>query len=183
MQLSYRQLPNLLSILRILLTPVIICCLYQNIDFWYNMAAFVFILACLTDYFDGYLARKYHLKSAFGKLMDPVADKVLVNSILVMLIALKYLDPFIVILFIIRDTLVQGVRSVAASENLIIEAVNTGKWKTTLQMAGIIAMLVRIPPLMLHNIGYALLWGAVILSLISGYQYVHCYYLHQKTKN
>ncbi len=168
------QLPNFLTILRMLLTPVIIFCLYHGTDFWSNMAVCFFAIASLTDYFDGFLARKYQLKSAFGQLLDPVADKILVNSVLIMLIG--QLDVFIVIILIIRDILVQGVRSCAAAENLIIPAIHTGKWKTVFQMAGLMTIMIKLPfTLPLYEIGYGLLCVSVVLSLISGYQYCHQY--------
>ena len=173
----YKNLPNFLTILRILLTPVIVVCLYFETGFWNNIAVLFFIIASITDYFDGFLARKYQLKSIFGQLIDPVADKILVNSVLIMLVGSGQLDVFIVIVFMIRDTLVQGVRSCAAAENLIIEAVVIGKWKTLLQMIGLVAIIINLPiALPLYEIGYSLLCVSVVLSLISGYQYCSYYY-------
>ena len=163
--------------MRILLTPVIVVCLYFETGFWNNIAVLFFIIASITDYFDGFLARKYQFKSTFGQLIDPVADKILVNSVLIMLVGSGQLDVFIVLVFMIRDTLVQGVRSCAAAENLIIEAVVIGKWKTLLQMIGLIAIIVYLPiALPLYEIGYGLLCLSVVLSLVSGYQYCSYYY-------
>ena len=182
---SYKNLPNFLTIMRILLTPVIILCLYFETSFWHNMAVLFFIIASITDYFDGFLARKYQLKSTFGQLIDPVADKILVNSVLIMLVGSGQLDVFIVIIFMIRDTLVQGVRSCAAAENLIIEAVVIGKWKTLLQMIGLVAIIIDLPftAVPLYNIGYGLLCLSVILSLVSGYQYCSYYYKNTLKKS
>ncbi len=181
----YKNLPNSLTIMRILLTPVIVVCLYFETGFWNNIAVFFFIMASITDYFDGYLARRYQLKSTFGQLIDPVADKILINSVLIMLVALGQLDAAIVIVFMIRDTFVQGVRSCAAAENLIIEAVVIGKWKTLFQMIGLVAIIINLPfiTLPLYQIGYGLLCLSVILSLISGYQYCFCYYKNTFKKN
>ena len=184
MSFSYQKLPNFLTIVRILLTPVVIFCLYYETDFLNNIAVIFFIIASITDYFDGYLARKYELKSTFGQLMDPIADKVLVNSVLIMLTSLGQVNVLIVITFIIRDTFVQGVRTCAAIENLVIEAVTIGKWKTALQITGLVAIIVKVPSaaLSLYEIGYGLLCLSVILSLISGYQYCHHYYQHCLSK-
>lgn len=184
MTFSYKKLPNLLTIIRILLTPVVIFCLYCKTDFLNNIAAIFFIIASITDYFDGYLARKYQLKSTFGQLMDPIADKILINSVLIILTSLGQVDALIVIVFMIRDTLVQGVRACAAIENLIIEAVTTGKWKTMLQMIGLVAIMIKAPLTTwpLYEIGYGLLCLSVILSFISGYQYCHYYYQHCLSK-
>lgn len=173
----YKNLPNFLTVMRILLTPVIIACLYFETGFWNNMAVVFFVIASLTDYFDGYLARKYQLKSTFGQLIDPVADKILINSVLIMLVASKQLDAFVVIVFMVRDTFVQGIRAYAALENLVIEAVIIGKWKTVFQMIGLVAIIVDLPiALPLDGIGYGLLCIGVVLSLISGYQYCFYYY-------
>ena len=181
----YKNLPNFLTVVRILLTPVIVTCLYFATGFWNNIAVLLFIIASITDYFDGYLARKYQLKSKFGQLIDPVADKILINSVLIMLVASGQLDAIIVIVFMIRDTLVQGVRSCAAAENLIIEAVIIGKWKTLFQMIGLVAIIIDWPfiTLPLYQIGYGLLCLSVILSLISGYQYCFYYYKNTLKKN
>jgi CDP-diacylglycerol--glycerol-3-phosphate 3-phosphatidyltransferase len=138
------------------------------------VAAGLFILASITDYFDGYLARKLNAQSILGKLVDPVADKILVTSTLVMMIPTRGLSPILVILLLSRDTLIGGLRAVAASENIIIAASPLGKWKTALQMVAIPAALINTPVfgVPLREIGDVGLWFSVVLSFISGFDYL-----------
>ena len=144
------------------------------------LAAAAFIAASVTDYYDGYWARKYNSVSSLGKLLDPMADKLLVSSVLIMLIPTTAVSPLMVVLLLGRDTVVSGLRSFAAAEGHIISAGPLGKWKTALQM-------VAIPALLIHDLfgfpvgvlGYWILWMTVVLSLVSGAQYLYGYF---KTK-
>lgn len=138
------------------------------------VAAALFIFASLTDYLDGSLARKFQVESVVGKFMDPVADKILVSSTLVMLIPSGRLDPFMVIILLSRDTLISGLRSIAATQNRVIAAGTVGKWKTAWQMIAIPAVLIREPlfGIPIYEIGYGILWISVVLSVYSGAQYV-----------
>jgi CDP-diacylglycerol--glycerol-3-phosphate 3-phosphatidyltransferase len=157
-------------------------CLFPTEAVFGYLAAALFILASLTDWWDGYFARKYDAVSNFGKFMDPIADKILVSSTLIMLIPSGRVDAVLVVLLIARDILIGGVRSVAAADNVIIDAKSSGKWKTAVQMIGIPAVLIREPifGLPIHMIGYILLWVSVILSLISATQYLHGYFSRAK---
>ena len=109
--------------------------------------------------------------------MDPIADKVLVASVLIMLVPSGRVGPVLVLLLLVRDILIGGVRSVAAADNIVIDAKATGKWKTGLQMVGIPAILIFDPiaGVPVYKIGVGLLWVSVVLSLISCYQYVQLY--------
>ncbi len=146
------------------------------------IACVIFIIASITDYYDGYFARKYNATSNMGKFMDPVADKILVSAILIMLVIQQLVDPYMVILIITRDTLIGGLRSVAAADQIVIDAKPAGKWKTALQM-GAIPFLILGPqawdsfPLSipLHQWGYFALWVSTILSLTSGWGYYQGY--------
>lgn len=141
------------------------------------IAAAMFIVASVTDWLDGYFARRFQAQSTMGKFMDPIADKILVSTILVLLIPLGNVGPVLVILLLTRDILIGGIRSVAAADRLIIDAKATGKWKTGFQMVGIPCLLIETPlfGLPLIEIGRATLWISVILSVISGWQYVALY--------
>lgn len=141
------------------------------------IAAGLFILASITDWFDGYFARKYEATSSMGKFMDPIADKILVASVLIMLIPSGRVGPVLVLLLLARDILIGGIRSVAAADRLIIDAKATGKWKTGIQMVGIPAVLIHTPlfGLPIYEIGLVLLWISVVLSIISGFEYVQLY--------
>lgn len=140
-------------------------------------AALLFMAASVTDYYDGYFARRFRAVSNMGKFMDPIADKILVTSILVMLATLQKIDPVMVILILARDNFISGLRSAAAADQIIIDAKPTGKWKTALQMVAIPAVIIDqkwlgIP---FEKVGYWVLWVSVVLSLTSGAQYFWAY--------
>lgn len=169
-----RQLPMLITGLRIFLVPVIVATLTPQTLIWNVISALLFIFASISDYYDGYYARKFNAVSNLGKFMDPIADKILVTSILVMLIPLDKIDPYMVIVILARDTLISGLRSVAAADQIIIAAQASGKWKTALQMIAIPAVIIGekswgIP---FDKIGYWVLWISTVLSVTSGIQYV-----------
>lgn len=173
-----KSLPTLITFSRVVLMPFIIAAMLPQSSLWSFVAAFLFIIASLTDYFDGFYARKWNLVSNWGKFMDPIADKVLVTGILVMLLHQNRIDPFAVIILLSRDTFIGGIRSIAAADNVIIDAKQAGKWKTALQM-------ICIPALMLEGeggffsiaakVGFAALWVSVVLSLTSGWDYYRAY--------
>ncbi len=143
------------------------------------LAAGLFIIASITDWADGYYARLFNAQSTMGKFMDPIADKILVSTILILLIPLGVLGrdgPILVILLLSRDILIGGIRSVAAADKLIIDAKATGKWKTAVQMVAIPCVLIGpVMGLPLNEIGRIALWVSTILSVVSGYQYVAMY--------
>ena len=162
-----------ITLSRILLVPVIVALMWQN-DLAGNVAAAVFFLvASISDYYDGYFARKFNAVSTMGKFMDPIADKILVTSILVMLVPTDRIEPLMVIIILARDNFIGGLRSVAAADQIIIDAKPAGKWKTALQMVAIPAVIIdqRFLGIPFEKIGYWVLWGSVILSVTSGVQY------------
>lgn len=173
-----KKLPMWLTWARIAMSPLLVILLsFQPSDTIGFISAVVFTIASITDWFDGSLARKYKAESTMGKFMDPIADKVLVSSVLIMLLPLGRVHPIMVIILLLRDILVGGIRSVAAADGVIISAKNTGKWKTGIQMVGIPAVLIHTPILGVptHDLGIALLWISAALSSISGFQYIHAY--------
>ncbi|MBX9766236.1 MAG: CDP-diacylglycerol--glycerol-3-phosphate 3-phosphatidyltransferase [Bdellovibrionales bacterium] len=172
-----RNLPNQITWLRVILVPFIVVALSQGTIEGGYVAAAIFIIGSISDYFDGSLARKWGVVSSFGKFMDPIADKILVTSTLVMLIPSGRLDVYMVLILLARDTLISGLRSVAASENVIIPAGVLGKWKTAIQMVAIPAVLIHEPLLgvPVGRIGYWILWVSVGLSVISGVDYIWDY--------
>jgi len=182
-----QKLPMTLTVGRIFATvPVALLLLYSNqfpglyLD-W--IAVVLFYAASITDYYDGHLARKYNAVSNLGKFLDPVADKILVMAILVILLHQQKIDPWMVILFIFRDTLVGGIRAAASADGLVIPAQTTGKWKAALQMISVPFMMVNeIHPYFPNlKIGYGLLWFSVLLSLISGWDYFKLYLDEKKS--
>lgn len=186
-----KKFPMQITLSRMFLMPFIVACLYPDQLIWNVTAAVLFILASITDYFDGYYARKWNAVSNEGKFMDPIADKVLVTGVLVMLLAMHRIDVFMVILILVRDTYIGGIRSVAAADQIIIAAKPAGKWKTALQMSAIPAVMVDNFQEWITNpvwaeysrwigkIGYGVLWISVILSITSGIEY---YLGYQKEK-
>lgn len=174
-----RDLPMFFTYLRIALAPVVMGIVYIP---WAGsgwLSATLFVLASLTDWLDGHFARRYQVESTSGKLMDPIADKILVLGAIVMLLAMNRVDPVMVFLLLARDIFIGGVRSVAASSQIIIAAKPFGKWKTALQMIGIPCLLIYDPLLgvvPLARIGYVCLWVSVVLSLVSGVQYTLAYF-------
>lgn len=165
------NLPNKLTLLRIIAIPVFIVVLMMGYGY---AATVIFIAAALTDMLDGKIARKYDLVTNFGKLMDPLADKLLVMSALVCLVELGSVPGWMVIVILAREFAVTGLRQVAASEGIVIAAGTTGKIKTITQM-------IAIPLLLLDNwpcryIGVPLdqifLWIAVAMTIISGVEYI-----------
>lgn len=177
-----KKLPMWITFSRMLMAPVIVALLFPN-ELWLNVsAAVLFMIASITDYWDGYFARKFKAVSNMGKFMDPIADKVLVTSILVFLIPSQKIDPIMVIIILARDTLIGGLRSVAAESQIIIDAKPAGKWKTALQMIAIPAVMIDQPVLGIHfeKIGYWTLWVSVVLSITSAIEYTLGYFKAKK---
>ena len=146
------NLPNKLTIIRVCLIPFFVAALLFDHGNNYTMrivANVLFIVASLTDLFDGKIARKYNLVTNFGKFMDPLADKLLVCSALICLIELGQLPAWVVIIIISREFIISGFRLVAADNGVVIAASYWGKFKTTFQMAAVILMIFNIPALTL----------------------------------
>ncbi len=162
---------------RVGLTPITIILLAFRTPQMDLYAALCFMIASASDYFDGYLARRFQSVSVMGKFMDPIADKILVSAILIALIPDGRIDPYMVIILLSRDTLINGVRSLAASHQLVIDAKPTGKWKTATQMVCLPAVMIGRPigSIPLYEIGYYGLWLSVVLSVISATEYIYGY--------
>lgn len=138
------NLPNKLTIARIILAPIfMIFLLIDNMYFRY-LSTLIFIVAALTDVYDGYLARKTGVITGFGKFMDPLADKVLVSTAFISFVALGYVQTWMILVIILREFLVTGLRSLAAYRGVVILPSYLAKWKTGCQMTVIIIILVYI---------------------------------------
>lgn len=166
-----------LTLSRIAVCPFFIVLLLLKDPIWHWIAAGLFMVSSATDFFDGYYARKYDAISNMGKFMDPIADKILVASILIMMLPSGKIDPVLVLLLLVRDILIGGIRSIAAADQIVIDAKPTGKWKTALQMLSIPAILISHDDFAVDigRFGYATLWLSVVLSMISGYQYIQLF--------
>jgi CDP-diacylglycerol--glycerol-3-phosphate 3-phosphatidyltransferase len=162
------NLPNALTLLRIMLVPVVVVALLNETTYGDAIAAGVFALAALTDTLDGYIARHRNAVTTFGKLMDPIADKLLVTAALVALVSLERLQAWIAMVIIAREFAVTGLRGVAAEQGVVIQASWLGKVKTILQVAAIICLIAVDPaPLSVELLVYA----AVAATVISGVDY------------
>lgn len=169
------NLPNLLTISRIVVIPAIFLSIYITAAWWAIVAAILFIIASITDYFDGYLARSRGETSALGRLLDPIADKLLVTSALVVLLAkpdmVEYKISFIpVIVILCREILVSGLREFLREVNVGLPVTRLAKWKTGFQMTALSMMLLK-GVWYWGGIGEVLLWVAGVLTFITGYQY------------
>jgi CDP-diacylglycerol--glycerol-3-phosphate 3-phosphatidyltransferase len=162
------NLPNALTVLRILLVPVVVVALLDETPNGDAIAAGEFALAALTDTLDGYIARSRGSVTTFGKLMDPIADKLLVAASLIALVSLDRLAAWIAMVIIAREFAVTGLRMVAAEQGVVIQASWMGKVKTILQVAAIICLIAFDPaPLGVDLLVYA----AVAATVISGIDY------------
>lgn len=160
------NLPNQLTILRMLLVPVFMFVVLSNNENAFLYAAIVFAIASITDFLDGYIARKHNLVTNFGKLMDPLADKVLVSAALISLVELQIVPSWMVVLIITREFAISIIRAIAASSGVVIAASQWGKAKTTSQILAILMILLSIP------FANYMLWLAVFLTVYSGYDYI-----------
>ena len=169
------NLPNILTISRIVVIPAIFLSIYITSMFWAIIAAILFIVASITDYFDGYLARARGETSDLGRLLDPIADKLLVASALVVLLAkpgmVEYKLSFIpVIVILCREILVSGLREFLREVNVGMPVTKMAKWKTGFQMTALSMMLLK-GIWYWGGIGELLLWVAGVLTFVTGYQY------------
>jgi CDP-diacylglycerol---glycerol-3-phosphate 3-phosphatidyltransferase len=178
------NIPNALTLSRIVLAPVLFIVLLKSPGrFLSFVAALVFALASLTDFFDGYLARRMNLVTALGEFLDPLADKLLVGVALIMMIQLERVAPWIVALIVGREILVMSLRMVAAREQIVIETTKIAKYKTGFQIAAVIGLLLHYSyrigsgpssfMLDFHALGTWLLYIALVITLWSGADYFY----------
>jgi CDP-diacylglycerol--glycerol-3-phosphate 3-phosphatidyltransferase len=165
--------PNVLTIYRILSIPLVVVLLMHPNRVTTFVAALIFSAASITDALDGYLARRYHMVSSFGKVMDPVADKLLVSSAFIMMSALGWIPAWIVCVIIGRELAVTGLRNIIAENRQDVSASDLGKYKTGFQIAAIIPLMMhyRYLGIDFHVVGMFFLWGALLLTVWSGADY------------
>ena len=140
---EFWNVPNMLTVGRMLLIPVFVWFTYDADPLYSFLAAAVFAVAAITDVVDGYLARRWNLVTVVGKFMDPLADKLIAMAALVMMVRLGRIAAWVVIVLLAREFIVTGLRTIAASEGMVIAAGQEGKWKTSLQLVGIISLCVH----------------------------------------
>ena len=166
------NLPNKLTTFRVILIPFFVFFLLAPYFEGYGnyIALVIFIVASLTDFLDGKIARKYNLVTNFGKFMDPLADKLQVCSALICLIELGQLPAWMVIIIVSREFIISGFRLIAAEQGIVIAASYWGKFKTTFQMIAVILMIVNLP--VLHILTVACTWIALVLTVVSLVDYI-----------
>ena len=162
------NLPNVLTLLRILAVPVVVVALLDGTPNGDMLAAIVFALAALTDGLDGYIARSRDSVTTFGKLMDPLADKLLITAALISLVSLNRLPAWVAMVIIAREFAVTGLRSIAADRGVVIAASWMGKVKTVLQIAAVFALIIFNPAPLWADI---LVYLALAATIISGFDY------------
>ena len=165
--------PNKLTLFRIATVPIIVILLLFPTPICTFIAALLFSAAAITDYLDGFYARKRGLVSTLGKVMDPIADKLLVSSAFIMLTSLGWIPAWIVCIIIGRELAVTGLRNIIAEKGEDISASNLGKYKTGFQIAAIIPLMIHYPfwGLNVQVIGTLFLWGALVFTIWSGADY------------
>lgn len=180
------NLPNILTISRIAVIPFIFMSIYFTSFVWAMLAGILFVAASITDYLDGYLARAWNETSVFGQLLDPIADKLLVATALIVIVAKKYVHPesgvetpmysfglTVIPIFVIlcREILVSGLREFLREVNVGLPVTKLAKWKTGFQMTALSMMLFCQLSMFWGYLGEFLLWVAAVLTFITGYQY------------
>jgi CDP-diacylglycerol--glycerol-3-phosphate 3-phosphatidyltransferase len=173
-------LPNILTMMRIALIPLILYFIDNESLSRSFIAAGLYSISALTDFVDGYLARKYNQTSLLGKFLDPLADKILVMATLVWMVPMGRIDAWLVVLLLAREFSITGLRSVASSEGLVISARQKGKHKTALQMIGILCLVLhfRYPVILTnayvdtHLVGTYIIYISLVFSIFSAVEYL-----------
>jgi len=172
------NLPNTISLIRMGVIPILFFLLLSPGPFMSLVIAILFIAAALTDLLDGYIARRYHIVTTMGKFLDPIADKLIVNTAMIMLIPIGRIPTWIAAIIIIRDFIVDGIRNIASSEGLIIDASPLGKRKMLCQIFAVSALMIHYPffGIDAHAVGMVILAIALVLTVLSGIDYFMRFY-------
>jgi CDP-diacylglycerol--glycerol-3-phosphate 3-phosphatidyltransferase len=176
-----RHLPNFLTLGRLILVPPIVVLLFFPGRYPSAVAAAIFLVASLTDFFDGFIARRFEVESSFGRFLDPIADKVLVTTSLIMLIALGRIEAWIVMLIISREVAVSALRATTKTWDTTLKPSPVGKLKTVFQFAAVVPLIIHyeykiVIPVNFHAIGTVLIYIALALTLWSGIDYFLRFY-------
>lgn len=179
------NIPNILTMLRIAAIPLLCILLLspeREAGFW---AAALFAVASITDWLDGYLARRMGIVTVFGKFLDPIADKLIVMAALIMILPFDRVPAWMVLVILGREMIITGLRGIASTEGVVIAASNLGKFKTIFQLVAIIGLLLHydyrwffgidheLLVVNMHNVGMFYLWIATVITIWSGVDYLH----------
>jgi len=182
------NLPNILTLGRIAAVPILVILLFFDNRASGMWAGIIFGIAAITDWLDGYLARKWEIVTVLGKFLDPLADKLLVMGAFIMMIPLGRVPAWAVFLFLARELVISGLRSIASSEGIVIAASNLGKYKTIFQMTAIPGLLlhydyywlfglkIELFHVSMHNFGIFFFYVSLIMALWSGFDYVNKFF-------
>ena len=184
-QAQILNIPNIITMVRIAAIPLLCVLLLspeREAGFW---AAALFAAASVTDWLDGYLARRMGIVTVFGKFLDPIADKLIVMSALIMILPFGRVPAWMVLVILGREMIITGLRGIASTEGIVIPASNLGKFKTIFQLVAIIGLLLHYDyqwffsidhPLLvvnMHNVGMFYLWIATVITIWSGFDYLN----------
>lgn len=170
-----KQLPNALTAFRLAVIPLFVLLFFFEGKGVSQFAAFLFVLACLTDFLDGYLARKLQVESSFGRFLDPIADKLLVAAALIMLLYKGNADVVPALLIISREILVSGLREYLAELKVPLPVSNLAKWKTGIQMGALVLLILGAEGsglALTEWLGRIALWISAALTVYTGYAYL-----------
>lgn len=173
------NLPNSITILRIGIIPVLFLLLLSPGRILSLIIAILFIIAAITDLLDGYIARKYGIVTKLGQFLDPVVDKLMISTAMILMIPIDRIPAWIVVLIIMRDVFVDGLRSIASTEGVVIDASLMGKRKTLCQIIAVSALIIHYDTIFgldAHVIGIVILYLALVFTLYSGFDYFVKYY-------
>lgn len=178
---EFFNLPNILTLARIVAVPFVCLLVLRDSRVSAFVASIVYTLAAITDMFDGYLARRNHQITLIGKFLDPLADKLVVLSVLLALLYLDRVPLWVVALILAREITITGLRSIASAEGMVIAAKPLGKYKTAFQMIGLVGLLIHYPYVInfvfclaemnFHRLGMAVLYLSLFFSLASALDY------------
>ncbi|MDQ5985680.1 MAG: CDP-diacylglycerol--glycerol-3-phosphate 3-phosphatidyltransferase [Syntrophus sp. SKADARSKE-3] len=167
------NLPNTITMVRLSIIPFLFLLLLSPDQTWSLVMAIAFVVISLTDLLDGYVARRYQIVTTMGKFLDPIADKLVINTAMILMIPIGRIPAWVVAIIIIRDFFVDGVRTIATSEGIVIQASWLGKQKTLCQVFAVSALMIHYPFLGAdaHAVGTVLMFLALVMSIYSGLDY------------
>ena len=179
---EFLNLPNMLTLVRIIGIPFVMLLIWRGEPKDCVLAAWLYSAVCFTDYFDGWLARRRGQVTVMGKFLDPLADKLMVMAMLIMLVALHRMPAWLAVIILGREMTINGLRSIASTMGLMIPAGNLGKLKTALQLIGIMLLLIHYQytvyflglyegTVNFHDVGMIVILASVVFSLVSAAQY------------
>ncbi len=170
-----KNIPNILTVTRIAVIPIIVLTFYfEDVVFAHRLGAGLFVLACVTDFLDGYLARKFNLQSSFGIMLDPIADKLLVASVLLMLVKFDRAQELPCLLILTRELTVAGLREFLAQVHVSVPVSELAKVKTAVQMVALAILILGSKGSGMEYmdiVGQVTIWIAAILTVVTGYSY------------